>query len=746
MDIFLAGYTNVPAYPSVQGDSYSPVAQLWRNTSAGIFTHTNVLPAEGGAPGAWADFNNDGRLDLLILNWTNSPSGGPQLLENVLPTANTPPSPPTGLAATRNGTAVRLSWDAGSDSETPSAGLTYNVRVGTSAGACDVLSPLADPNTGWRRIPQMGNAQKRLFLMLTNLSYGSNYYWSVQSIDNAMAGGAFAAETNFTIPFIPPDAMTWFVSSPSPAAAAFQGKVNPHTAPTAVWFQYGLDTNYGSVTPATNLTGPLTQLVTILISNLTSETFYHCRVVASNVAGISYGEDASLWTPPYARALVGTLGVGSKQVWGDYDNDGWLDCLIVGPGTNGPVAQVWRNLGNGTFTDIGAGLTGMIGDADWVDYDNDGWLDIFISGNTGSNYVSQIWRNMRDGTFSNINVTLPTTYGGLSAWGDYDNDGYPDLLTVGYDGSYTCRICRNQHDGTFSTVDAGLPPVTDGSIVWADFDGDGWQDVLLTGASPNTGFALVAQIWRNQGDGTFSNTVSGLPPIVGAAVVADFDGDGSPDIALAGSTNGGTFPTYRTEVWRNLGDGTFTNINAGLPRGYTVASAADQDNNGRPDLLLTANQVYSSTDLYRNDGNGTFTGINNVGIISLEGAGTVTWGDYDRDGRLDLFVAGYIGYGAGTTNVCLLWRNYCSVSNQPPSAPANLMAQSSANDVILRWTAAVDAETPSTGLSYNVRMGTTPGGVDVFSPLSEPGHRFAARRSTWQCTATALRPNHSFNT
>ena len=83
------------------------------------------------------------------------------------------------------------------------------------------------------------------------------------------------------------------------------------------------------------------------------------------------------------------------MAWGDYDNDGDLDILLTGDhGSGGRVAKVYRNDGGGTFTDIGAGLTGVYDSSvAWGDYDNDGDLDILLTGYSGSGKVAKVYRN-----------------------------------------------------------------------------------------------------------------------------------------------------------------------------------------------------------------------------------------------------------------------------------------------------------------------------------------------------------------
>jgi hypothetical protein len=94
------------------------------------------------------------------------------------------------------GGSVNLSWGAASDTQTPSGGLTYNLRVGTRPGSADVVAPRSDTTTGWRCLPEMGNAQTGLSSTLRNLKPG-RYFWSVQAVDSAFAGGTFAEEGSF---------------------------------------------------------------------------------------------------------------------------------------------------------------------------------------------------------------------------------------------------------------------------------------------------------------------------------------------------------------------------------------------------------------------------------------------------------------------------------------------------------------------------------------------------------------------
>ena len=101
-----------------------------------------------------------------------------------------------GLSSTLSGATVSLSWNPPADDRTPSTGLNYNLRIGTTPGASDVLAPMALTD-GLRLLPALGNAQAGTNAVM-NLPFGQ-YYWSVQAVDTSFAGSPFAVEQQFTV-------------------------------------------------------------------------------------------------------------------------------------------------------------------------------------------------------------------------------------------------------------------------------------------------------------------------------------------------------------------------------------------------------------------------------------------------------------------------------------------------------------------------------------------------------------------
>src|SRR4030042_3417663 len=131
---------------------------------------------------------------------------------------------------------------------------------------------------------------------------------------------------------------------------------------------------------------------------------------------------------------------GGEAEWGDYDNDGDLDILLIGTDQSyNKISRVYRNSGGGVFDyQSQISITGVMGGtADWIDYDNDGDLDIMLTGYSDSGYISRIWRNNGNNTFTEqTNISFIGVASGSVAWGDYNNDGDPDVIITGADENY----------------------------------------------------------------------------------------------------------------------------------------------------------------------------------------------------------------------------------------------------------------------------------------------------------------------
>jgi hypothetical protein len=178
--------------------------ELWFNDHGNLFPTGNSFAGKSARGVAWGDCDGDGHLDLALIGSPDDGSSPPRIpyfsgvFKNNLTTPATLPPTPTGLNASLNSGVVTLAWQMPSNAP---KGMSYNVRVGTTPFANNIMSALADPVTGHLRVPLRGNAGWSGLWRLRNLADGT-YYWSVQAINPAFQGSAFALESSFSIPAV----------------------------------------------------------------------------------------------------------------------------------------------------------------------------------------------------------------------------------------------------------------------------------------------------------------------------------------------------------------------------------------------------------------------------------------------------------------------------------------------------------------------------------------------------------------
>lgn len=396
--------------------------------------------------------------------------------------------------------------------------------------------------------------------------------------------------------------------------------------------------------------------------------------------------------------------MGSGVAFLDFDNDGWMDIFLVNgsrlgapaPGQPKPTSLLYRNNHDGTFTDVsvraGVARSGWGQSVAVADYDNNGFPDLFVT-YYGTNVL---YRNRGDGTFEDVTTAAglagPARWGSGASFFDYDRDGHVDLFVANYltldlaktpvpGQDSTCRwlnqpvfcgprglpfatnlLYHNNGDGTFTDVSAksgiGAPQNAYAlGVLAADLDGDDWPDLYVACDSSRSLF------YHNNHDGTFSERAiylglafdeDGQPQAGMGVALADYDGDGLADIV---KTN---FADDYPNLYRGLGRDGFSDralfAGLGLQPQYVLWSPvfADFDNDGWPDLFLSAGHIFSEVDrlktiqrfrnprlLYRNLGNGKFEDVAALAGPAIRAehcSRGAAAGDFNNDGNLDLLI------------------------------------------------------------------------------------------------------------
>ncbi|MBK7597907.1 MAG: CRTAC1 family protein [Acidobacteria bacterium] len=328
----------------------------------------------------------------------------------------------------------------------------------------------------------------------------------------------------------------------------------------------------------------------------------------------------------------------------------------------------------------------MSGGVAAFDYDNDGNQDIYLVNclsvdlaKSGEKTRSALYHNNGDNTFTDVTDKAGTGdvgWGMGATVGDYNNDGFDDLYVTSLGSNH---LFRNNGNGTFTDVTrtAGVDDTRwSAGAAFLDYDNDGKLDLIVVnyveydlnhlpefGKDKTCQYKGVAvqcgprgmrgsgdSLFHNNGDGTFTDVskkagVSDPNGYFGMGVLcSDFDDDGWVDIYVANDST----PNF---LYHNNGDGTFKEIGFlsgtalsqdGAEQGSMGVAVGDYDHDGRFDIFVT-NFVDDYNTLYHNDARNTFTDVSykaNLATISMPFVG---WGtkffDYDNDGWVDLFIA-----------------------------------------------------------------------------------------------------------
>lgn len=194
IDVIMNGiYYAVSGFPSIY------IGYIYLNQGNGDFVLADSIESVKYADIQLGDLDGDNDLDLLLTGRYDYQDYRCAVYENQYnEIQNTTPQAPNGLGFEVNNSSVTFYWDASFDNETDTAGLTYNLRIGTSQQTDNVKAAMSDNSDGYRLVPAKGNVGQTLSFTVPSLPNGS-YYASVQAIDNSFIGSSFSNEVVFDV-------------------------------------------------------------------------------------------------------------------------------------------------------------------------------------------------------------------------------------------------------------------------------------------------------------------------------------------------------------------------------------------------------------------------------------------------------------------------------------------------------------------------------------------------------------------
>ena len=655
-----------------------PQTKLYYQTPSGAFKLSPiVLEGLRNSTANWVDYDMDGDLDLFITGIAET--GGEKTLlykSEILNKPNAAPQKITGLVAEDLGNGkIKFKWEMPQDDYSPNLG--YVIRLGTTPEGTELSNTESNLETGVRLITKQAPIYTNFYEM--QLDPGK-YYWTVQAVDTGLKGGAFSEEKTFTLTY------DWKILN--------QGGI--------------IDRKVDGIA------NPVIKLADIDNDKDQDLIYANSNGVGSQLLQFDGKRMVSVQDNYNPNQINYYNNINSADV-GDIDGDGKPDIVINYFSQSNILAL--SNSSNG-FTKIGAGLYNV--KTRIIDINNDGKLDVVAMGNSTNTAagVPKLWIYEYDKTTTppsfkktDVSSSIASLSESSFDFGDIDKDQDIDLVITGYsaiDGLKSI-IYENKTvlggDFTLTPTEYKIGATKEGTTDLIDFDGDGDLDVVLTGYSGVNGDVFEVYLNKlNEGIKEWPRFSSGLTPIRSSKIdLGDFNGDGYADLLYSGISGGGT--------------GQITKLSE-----YNKSTQSYQDS--------------------------TFD-------VSEFSTAEVEFGDIDGDDDLDFVIVGTNKNWNSNTNASVdryIFRTYLNVRNdsakvlalnsgkqqskqsasvakynlnEAPAVPnipnnatkllSNVQTKTGTYPIELNWEASTDDHTPSPGLTYAIKIGTTPGGEEIMS-------------------------------
>ena len=663
----------------------SALARLWLNDGTGAFSQQGTYGGTSTTGAAPADVDGDSDLDIIL----GVDGGGDIVLLNKIADAaggNSPNTAPSAPAVNAVGnpslTTITLTWNPGTDVETPLHQLTYNVRLGSTSGGNDIISQAVGIGPG--------NSGATPMATFRNV-YPGTYYWSVQTVDDAFKKSAWSTEDVFNniVPFADSQqtlgsAKTRGILSEDVDGDGDYDVIAGNDGASTLWLNNGS----GVFTDSGQTLG---SDATMAVFGADVDMDGDLDLVTGDYSGAAYILLNSGGTFTDSGQTLDMSGLNIFSVTGvDVENDGDTDLVFA---TFNGNDKIWLNNGSGVFSTSTYDISET--QSYWVesaDVNGDSFTDLLVATTAG---VS-VWMNDGSGTgsFSYHGITFGNTNSRVVAAVDLNADGYPDAVSAA--GKYI-YVDTNTGSGSFITTAQTLAnSMSVSSLQAVDVDLDGDMDIVA-------GTSDGATVWLNDGSGILTDSQQVLGPAdTRALTLADFDGDSDPDL-FSGNYNESN--GYYTN-WR---------ISSGSPISANTAPSAPTLNSvlnpldGQPVVLTWsgATDAESTSELLRYN---VKVGTTSGGHDAFSGAaqqGRTTTGAIT--GTVLYLATGTYYWSVQTVDTAQMTSSWSSEGSftisEPDTTPPTFSGLQGANDtgaggtVTLLWSAASD---PSTPITYNV--------------------------------------------